>query len=145
VDEEQGRGERSASLGEQLASGDELERVTWPLERLHELRDERLRDVVAHAKEHSRWHADRLRHVDVELLTAATNDRIPVMSKAVHVWFGDATPDATVIEALQQDLASALAAAGLVDPHVAVQVVDHPVALPRTPAGKRRPIVPTAS
>jgi phenylacetate-coenzyme A ligase PaaK-like adenylate-forming protein len=79
VDEER-RAALMASLGERLG-GDELERVTWPLERLHALRDERLRAVVAHAKQHSPWHRARLAHVDVDSLTAHTIDAIPIMTK----------------------------------------------------------------
>jgi len=46
-----------AALGDRLATGAELDRVTWPLARLHALRDERLRAAVANAKQRSRWHA----------------------------------------------------------------------------------------
>jgi phenylacetate-coenzyme A ligase PaaK-like adenylate-forming protein len=80
MDDEERRVELMSSLGERLA-GAEVERVTWPLERLHALRDERLRAAVGHAKQHSRWHAARLAHVDVDALTADTIDCIPIMTK----------------------------------------------------------------
>jgi phenylacetate-coenzyme A ligase PaaK-like adenylate-forming protein len=82
VKDEQRRGELVASLGERLAAGDEIDRVTWPRERLEALRDERLRSMVAHAREQSRFHAARLQHVDVDALTADTIDQIPIMTKA---------------------------------------------------------------
>jgi phenylacetate-coenzyme A ligase PaaK-like adenylate-forming protein len=82
MDGEQRRGELMATLGQQLASGEELDCVTWPIARLHALRDERLRAVVAYARVHSRWHAERLRDIDVDSLTAATIHRLPVMTKA---------------------------------------------------------------
>ncbi|HWH01223.1 MAG TPA: hypothetical protein VNV66_18370 [Pilimelia sp.] len=61
---------------------DEAERLTWPLERLHELRDERLRTLLRHAKENSRWHAARLAHVDPDAVTGADLSALPTMTKA---------------------------------------------------------------
>ena len=60
----------------------EIEKVTWPLERLWALRDERLRALVQHAKAHSPWHADRLAHVDANTLDGGDLSAIPVMTKA---------------------------------------------------------------
>lgn len=60
----------------------EAERLTWPLERLHALRDERLRALVRTAKERSKWHARRLAHVDPATLTGDDLSMIPVMTKA---------------------------------------------------------------
>ena len=45
---------------------DEARRLIWPLERLHRLRDERLRALLRTAKARSPWHAKRLAGVDVE-------------------------------------------------------------------------------
>ncbi len=39
----------------------EVEKMTWPLERMHALRDERLRALIRTAKERSPWHARRRR------------------------------------------------------------------------------------
>src|SRR5215472_6157520 len=58
-----------------------VERLTWPIERLHALRDERLRAVVRHAREHSPWHARRLRDVDPDSLTGDDLSAIPPMTK----------------------------------------------------------------
>ena len=60
----------------------EVEKVTWPLERLWELRNERLRALIRHAKAHSPWHADRLAHVDANTLDGGDLSAIPVMTKA---------------------------------------------------------------
>lgn len=62
--------------------GAEAEKLTWPLERLHALRDERLRALVRHAKANSPWHAERLRDVDPEVLTGDDIRHLPVMTKA---------------------------------------------------------------
>jgi phenylacetate-CoA ligase len=60
----------------------EAERLTWPLERLHRLRDERLRALLRTAKARSPWHGKRLAGVDVEAVTGADLAAIPPMTKA---------------------------------------------------------------
>jgi phenylacetate-coenzyme A ligase PaaK-like adenylate-forming protein len=60
----------------------ELEKTDWPLERLHALRDERLRAMIHHAKAHSPWHARRLRAVDPGRLSGDDLSMIPPMTKA---------------------------------------------------------------
>lgn len=57
-------------------------KLTWPLERLHALRDERLRVLVRVAKEHSPWHARRLQHVEPAALRGDDLSAIPPMTKA---------------------------------------------------------------
>jgi hypothetical protein len=49
----------------------ESERLTWPLERLHRLRDERLRALLRTAKAQSPWHGERLAGVEVDAVTGA--------------------------------------------------------------------------
>jgi phenylacetate-coenzyme A ligase PaaK-like adenylate-forming protein len=66
---------------ERLAQG-EVERVAWPLGDLQDLRDQRLRSLVAYAKEHSPWHAERLADVDADRLDALSLAELPVMTKA---------------------------------------------------------------
>ncbi|HEU5084320.1 MAG TPA: AMP-binding protein [Acidimicrobiales bacterium] len=61
---------------------EEAERLTWPLEALHRLRDERLRSLLRTAKERSSWHARRLTHVDPDAVTGDDLSMIPVMTKA---------------------------------------------------------------
>jgi phenylacetate-CoA ligase len=61
---------------------DEADRLTWPLEMLHRLRDERLRALLRTAKARSRWHAERLAHVDPGTVTGDDLSMIPVMTKA---------------------------------------------------------------
>ncbi|MGQ0838313.1 phenylacetate--CoA ligase family protein [Actinokineospora sp.] len=62
--------------------GTEAEKLTWPMEKLHELRDERLRETVRHAKANSPWHAERLKDVDPEGLTGDDIRHLPTMNKA---------------------------------------------------------------
>src|SRR3954451_3732384 len=59
----------------------EAERLTWPLKRLHQLRDERLRAFLRTAKARSPWHAERLAGVDVDAVTGADLAAIPTMTK----------------------------------------------------------------
>ena len=61
---------------------EEAERLTWPLETLHRLRDQRLQALLRTAKERSRWHARRLAHVDPDTVTGDDLSMIPVMTKA---------------------------------------------------------------
>jgi phenylacetate-CoA ligase len=61
---------------------EEAERLTWPLEALHRLRDQRLRDLLRTARQRSRWHARRLAHVDPDMVTGDDLSMIPVMTKA---------------------------------------------------------------
>ncbi len=70
-----------ARVNTRLAGG-EVERVTWSLDRLEDLRDQRLRALVSFAKSHSPWHAERLSKVDTDRLTAASLAELPVMSKS---------------------------------------------------------------
>jgi len=58
-----------------------VERLTWPIERLRALRDERLREIVRYAKERSPWHAERLRDVDPDSLSGDDLSAIPPMTK----------------------------------------------------------------
>src|SRR4051812_40929817 len=59
----------------------EAERLTWPLERLHRLRDERLRALLRTATARSPWHRRRLAGVDVDAVTGADLAAIPTMTK----------------------------------------------------------------
>ncbi len=60
----------------------EAGKLSWPLERLHGLRDERLRSLIRVAKERSPWHARRLRHIDPAILRGDDLSMIPPMTKA---------------------------------------------------------------
>src|SRR3954452_14333368 len=60
----------------------DAERLTWRLQRLHRLRDERLRALLRTAQERSPWHAKRLAGVDVDAVTAADLAAIPTMTKS---------------------------------------------------------------
>lgn len=58
-----------------------LARLEWPLERLRAERELALRAIVAHARTHSPWHAERLRDVDPERLTEDGLRAVPTMTK----------------------------------------------------------------
>jgi phenylacetate-CoA ligase len=62
--------------------GGEAERLTWPLERLHRLRDERLRALLAAAKARSPWHAPRHDGVDADAVGGGDLSGLPTMTKA---------------------------------------------------------------
>lgn len=79
VDYEVARQRHLRALFAQIPS--EVEKVTWPLERLHALRDERLRALLRVAKERSPWHARRLRDVDPDRVTGDALSAIPPMGK----------------------------------------------------------------
>jgi phenylacetate-CoA ligase len=80
VDQERERQRQVAVLQSSLPGA--ADRLTWPLERLWELRDRRLRDLLRHAREHSDWHRDRLRAVDVGRMRGADLRELPTMTKA---------------------------------------------------------------
>ena len=60
---------------------DQVERLDWPAERLCEERERRLHALLTAAKSKSRWHAERLRTIDSEHLTAEDLFELPVMTK----------------------------------------------------------------
>jgi phenylacetate-CoA ligase len=60
---------------------EEAERLTWPLERLQRLRDQRLRSLLRTAKDRSPWHARRLARIHPDSVTGADLLAIPPMTK----------------------------------------------------------------
>jgi len=60
---------------------DQVERVDWPAEQLCAERERRLRALLTTAKSKSRWHAERLRSVDPEHVSAEDLSELPVMTK----------------------------------------------------------------
>src|SRR3954467_13112778 len=59
----------------------EADRLTWPLERLHGLRDERLRALLRTAKARPPWDAERLAGIDVGAVPGADLAALPTMTK----------------------------------------------------------------
>ena len=53
----------------------------WSLAEFHQLRDQRLRSLIANAKRNSPWHAERLRDVNPEDVTGETLATLPMMTK----------------------------------------------------------------
>jgi phenylacetate-coenzyme A ligase PaaK-like adenylate-forming protein len=60
----------------------EADKLTWPLEQLHGLRDIRLRALLRAAKQGSPWHAERLRSIDPDASRPPDLATIPTMTKA---------------------------------------------------------------
>src|SRR6267142_1373926 len=60
----------------------EADKLTWPLEQLHALRDMRLRALLRAAKEGSPWHAERLRSIDPDAARPPDLASVPTMTKA---------------------------------------------------------------
>jgi phenylacetate-coenzyme A ligase PaaK-like adenylate-forming protein len=84
----------------------ESEKLTWPIERLHQLRDERLRDLIRHAQQNSPWHASRLQGIDADSLSGADLSAIPPMTKADAMahWDEIVTDRRLTLRAAQQHL-----------------------------------------
>jgi len=59
-----------------------IRHVRWPLERIREERQRRLRSLIRVAKEKSEWHRERLTNVDPDSITEADLGKLPVMTKA---------------------------------------------------------------
>lgn len=59
-----------------------LARNRWTKERIDAERQDQLRRLLAHAKRHSPWHAQRLAQIDPDTFTEADLGRIPPMTKA---------------------------------------------------------------
>jgi len=66
----------------QQALPSEEAKLTWPIEKLHALRDRRLRALLRDAKARSPWHARRLQDIDVDKLSGDDLSSIPPMTKA---------------------------------------------------------------
>ncbi len=83
---------------------EETHKVTWPQERLFKLRDERLRELIRHAREHSPWHRERLHGVNVDGLSGQDLSALPTMTKAEMMDNWDAIscdPELTLARALE--------------------------------------------
>jgi phenylacetate-CoA ligase len=73
---------RAAHLHEvRAALEDHVARLDWPRERIERYRTERLRALLAHARECSPFHASRLGDLDPSTATVADLVRVPPMSK----------------------------------------------------------------
>jgi len=75
---------RIASIRERMLARlpEDLARIDWPREKLDAYRQDRLREVLAHAIGHSAWHRERLAHVDPSTFRLEDLRELPVMSKA---------------------------------------------------------------
>ncbi|QIZ35973.1 phenylacetate--CoA ligase family protein [Saccharopolyspora sp. ASAGF58] len=65
----------------QAALEDHVARLDWPRERIDRYRDQRLRALLAYARERSPFHAARMRGLDLSSVTVADLARLPVMTK----------------------------------------------------------------
>lgn len=59
-----------------------VRRLRWSRERLKAERERRLRELLAWSAQHSRFHADRLRGIDIASFTEADLPSLPIMAKA---------------------------------------------------------------
>ncbi len=59
-----------------------IQHLKWPVERIREERQQRLRSLIHVAKEKSPWHNERLKGVDADSITEADLGKLPVMTKA---------------------------------------------------------------
>src|SRR3954464_15960631 len=84
----------------------EAERLTWPLERLHRLRDERLRALLRTAKARSPWHATGDAGVDVDTVSGANLAAIPAMTTrdVMEHWDEIVTDDRLTLESAEAHL-----------------------------------------
>src|SRR5438270_13738625 len=60
---------------------DHVLRVDWPRERIERYQAERLRSLLAYARERSPFHAARMRDVDPAKATASDLQKLPPMTK----------------------------------------------------------------
>jgi len=71
-----------------------LDRLGWDRALVEAHQQRRLRALLAHARAHSRFHADRLAEVDVDRFTLADLPSLPTMTKAeVMTAFDDVVTD----------------------------------------------------
>ena len=72
------------------ALAQDCDKTSWPVQRLRELQTERLRSLLRHAMNHSRWHADRLKHLDLDTVTARELESVQPMTKQdlIENWDG---------------------------------------------------------
>jgi len=62
--------------------GEEISRVSANRAELHRIRDERLGQLLNHAREYSPWHRERLRSVDLDAISGEDLSALPPMTKA---------------------------------------------------------------
>jgi phenylacetate-coenzyme A ligase PaaK-like adenylate-forming protein len=88
---------RGAHLGAvQAALDDHVGRLDWSAEQIRGHRDQRLRSLLAYARERSPFYAERLRNLDVDEATVSDLASIPMLTKAEAQGEWDAivtTPD----------------------------------------------------
>ncbi|MBV9310818.1 MAG: hypothetical protein JOZ73_08295, partial [Solirubrobacterales bacterium] len=65
----------------QAALADHVVRVEWPRERIEHYQTERLRGLLAFARQRSPFHADRIRDLDPSSVTIDDLARLPPMTK----------------------------------------------------------------
>ncbi len=60
---------------------DLLGRLSWTRPEIEAFQTQALREMLRHVRSRSPWHAERTRDIDIETITPADLDRLPVMSK----------------------------------------------------------------
>ena len=89
---------------------EQVERLTWNSERIHQAQRDGLRALLLHAAEHSPFHRRRLAGIDLTAIDPADLSALPVMTKTDMM---DALDDVFTDHRLnRQDIEAALAATG---------------------------------
>lgn len=60
----------------------QMARIDWSRDQLEAYRETRLREMLAHAQEHSAWHGERLSHLEPETFEIGDLPALPIMTKA---------------------------------------------------------------
>jgi phenylacetate-coenzyme A ligase PaaK-like adenylate-forming protein len=86
-----------------------IERMAWDADRLRAWQDRRLGDLLEHAADHSRFHRERLRGIDLRHVTVADLCHLPTMDKqALMERFEDVVTDARLTrDAVESHVAAA--------------------------------------
>jgi phenylacetate-coenzyme A ligase PaaK-like adenylate-forming protein len=60
-----------------------LQALTWSKEKIKEIRQQRLKDLLAYAKKHSPWYKEQLAHIDPENFTEEMLSDLPTINKTI--------------------------------------------------------------
>ena len=104
MDERATIGRINEAVAERLPGG--MERLTWPLEDVHALRDARLRELLHHARDRSSFHRGRLAGVDIDRIDGQDLTALPTMTKAdlMAHWDEISCDPAVTLAAAQESL-----------------------------------------
>jgi phenylacetate-coenzyme A ligase PaaK-like adenylate-forming protein len=101
---------------------EQVQRLGWPRERIEQAQTDGLSRILRIAREHSPWHRERLRHVDVDRLAREDLAQLPVMTKddLMSHWDEIATDPRLTLEIVDRHLQAIASDAYLFDTYHAV-------------------------